>query len=185
MKNIYRTLQDTDAGMLPLLAKFWKVNVLGLDTAAAADAIANGMLNRERAEQVWTALTDEQRGALQMLIGSSGRMPLAKFARIFGEIRQMGAAQIERASPLENPGSVAESLYYRGLISQAFEQADTGPRVVVYILPDLLDVLPVRSTSYSNLQAEPVPVEAPTVETLSGVTNIQTADTSVVDNLTT
>lgn len=186
MKNIYRTLQDTDAGMLPVLAKFWKANLTGKDTAAAVDALAQVMLNRERAEQVWSSLTDEQRGVMQMLIGSNGRMPLAKFSRLFGEIRQMGAAQIERANPLDNPASVAEGLYYRGLISQAFEQADTGPRVVVYIPPDLLDVLPVRQTSYSNLKADaPVETAAPEVEPITDVQNIVTADTSIVDDMTT
>lgn len=185
MKNIYRTLQDTDAGMLPLLAKFWKANLTGKDAPAVIDTLAQAMLNRDRAEQVWAALTDEQRGVLQMLIGSGGRMPLAKFSRLFGEIRQMGAAQIERANPLDNPASVAEGLYYRGLISQAFEQADTGPRVVVYIPPDLLDVLPVRQTSYSNLQAEPVEAAPAAVETLANVQHVVTADTSIVDDMTT
>lgn len=185
MKNIYRTLQDTDAGMLNVLAKFWKVNIAGRDTNAAIEAVAGVMLDRERAASVWESLADDQRGALQMLIGSGGRMPLAKFARLFGEIRQMGAAQIERENPLDNPGSVAEGLYYRGLIAQAFEQADTGPRVVVYIPPDLLDVLPVRNTSYSNLESEPVEAETHTIEPLAEVQNIQHADTSLVDDMTT
>lgn len=185
MKNIYRTLQDTDAGMLPLLAKFWKANLVGQDAAAGVDTLAQTMLNRDRAEQVWLALSDQQRGALQMLIGSGGRMPLAKFSRLFGDIRQMGAAQIERANPLDNPASVAEGLYYRGLIAQAFEQADTGPRVVVYIPPDLLDVLPVRQTSYSSLEAQPVETAPPAVEPLANVQSVVNADTSVVDDITT
>ncbi len=185
MKNIYRTLQDTDAGMLPLLAKFWKASIMGKDTAAAIEALAQAMLNRERAEQVWTGLSDQQRGALQMLIGSGGRMPLAKFSRLFGDIRQMGAAQIERSNPLDNPATMAEGLYYRGLIAQAFEQADTGPRVVVYIPPDLLDVLPVHQTSYSNLEAQPVETAPPAVETLSSVQQVVNADTSLVDDMTT
>ncbi len=185
MKNIYRTLEDTDAGTLAVLAKFWKVNITGRDTGAIIEAVAGVMLDRERAASVWESLADDQRGALQMLIGSGGRMPLAKFARLFGEIRQMGAAQIERENPLENPGGVAEGLYYRGLVAQAFEQADTGPRVVVYIPPDLLDVLPVRKTSYSNLEAAPDESEPPAIEPLAAVQNIQHADTALVDDMTT
>lgn len=183
MRNIYRTLQDTDAGVLAVLAKCWKVNISGLDPQAAIQAIGAAMLDPVQAERVWASLTDDQRGALQMLIGSGGKMPLAKFARLFGDIRQMGPAQIARANPLDNPASVAEALYYRGLIAQAFEQADTGPRVVVYIPPDLVKELPVRSTSYSNLGAvADQPAAFTVLETVEGA---QPADTSIVDDLTT
>ncbi|MBL8164483.1 MAG: hypothetical protein JNJ61_21015 [Anaerolineae bacterium] len=186
MKTLTRTLQeDTDAGMLPLLAKLWKTNAVGLERPALIAAIVKAMLDPARAEQVWDSLTDQQRGAMQMLLGSEGRMPMAKFSRLFGEVRQMGAAQIEREKPLEKPIGVAEALYYRGLIAQSFELADAGPRVVIYVPDDLAAVLPVRKTSYSNLEAEPDEPEAPSVEALPSVTGIQTADTSIVDDMTT
>lgn len=186
MKTISRTLQeDTDAGMLPTLAKFWKTNVVGLERSAMIAALSAAMLDPERAEKTWDLLSDQQRGALQMLIGSGGRMPMAKFGRLFGEIRQMGAAQIEREKPLENPATIAEGLYYRGLVAQGFEVADTGPRVVVYVPDDLAAVLPLRKTAYSNLEAEPAEPEPPTVEPLQDVQRVQQADTSIVDDLTT
>ncbi len=191
MKTINQTLQeDTDAGMLPLLAKFWKANIAGLERDKAVEAISAAMLDPERTEKVWEALTDAQRGAMQMLIGSSGKMPMAKFGRLFGEARQMGAAQIEREKPLEKPLNVTEALYYRGLIAQTFEVADTGARVVVYVPEDLLYSLPIRKTSYSNLEedgepAEVMETEASGVEPLQDVKKIEQADTSIVDDLTT
>lgn len=192
MKTINRTLQeDTDVGMLAGLARFWKTNIAGLELSAAAAAISAAMLDPARAETAWDSLDDAQRGAMQMLIGSGGKMPMAKFGRLFGEARQMGAAQIEREKPLENPKSVAEALYYRGLIAQTFEVADTGARVVVYVPEDLVYALPLRKTSYSNLKAddEALPPEAdadsPGVEVLAQVTGPQQADTSIVDDLTT
>jgi hypothetical protein len=189
MKTILRTLQeDTDAGMLPALAKFWKANTAGLDRAGLIQAIGAAMLDPGGAERAWESLGDQARGAMQMLIGSGGKMPMAKFGRLFGDVRQMGAAQIEREKPIENPQSLAEGLYYRGLIAQTFEQADTGPRVVVYVPVDVASILPLRKTSYSNLQ-EQLPVEAAEttalLEPLESVANTQPADTSLVDDLTT
>lgn len=187
MKTLQRTLQeDTDAAILPSLAKFWKVNIAGLDSNASIPVIAAAMLDPTKAESTWDSLNDDQRGALQTLIASGGRMPRAMFDRLFGEVRTMGTAQIEREKPLEAPKSIAEALYYRGLVAHTFEQADTGPRVVVYVPDDVAGALPLRKTSYSNLADEaPEEVEATAVEALENVANIQTADTSIVDDMTT
>lgn len=197
MKPLSLTLQDdTEAGMLPALAKFWKVAGGGLDRQALIAALREAMLEAAQTERVWDSLSDPQRGALQMLAGSGGKMPLVKFERLFGSIRQMGAAQIEREKPLENPANVAEALYYRGLIAQTFEMAETGPRVTVYIPEDLARALPMKRTSYPDLKPDPEAVAAlqaqmaeqpPLVEPLDAadVSDIRPADTSLVDDLTT
>jgi hypothetical protein len=196
MKPIHLTLQDdVDAALLPVFAKFWKINIAGLSREAQITALRDTMLDPARAEAAWDMLNDQQRGAMQMLIGSGGKMPMAKFGRLFGEPRQMGAAQIERENPLQNPQNVAEGLYYRGLIAQTFEQADTGPRVVVYVPEELARALPLRKTSYPDLQpsAEAMAQAQSQIETdplveplnASQVRDVRQADTSIVDDLAT
>ncbi len=191
MKPLNLTLQDdVDAGVLSVLAKFWKVNITGLDRSAQIAAVREVMLNPARTEVVWDGLSDDQRGALQMLVVAGGQMPMAKFSRLFGEIRQMGIAQIEREKPLEKPRSIAEGLYYRGLVAQTFSLADTGAQLMIYVPEDLLRALPVRKTSYSNLAAgEPLPAEEqseePLIEPLTEVTGAKQADTSLVDDMAT
>jgi len=192
MKTLFHALnEDIDAGMLPALAKFWKVILVAPDRETATRALSEIMLDPVKAEVVWDGLKEDQRGALQMLVSVGGKMPMSKFGRLFGEIRPMGTAQIEREKPLENPQSVSEALYYRGLIAQLFEISDTGPRVMVYIPSDLAAALPLRKTSYSNLEPEmsaagAAPLEPiPLVEALEDVTGIRAADTSIVDDLTT
>lgn len=196
MKTLHLTLQDDmDAEMLPVLAKVWKVNVVGLERTTALTSLHGAMLDPARAQAVWGALSDDQRGALQMLLGSGGKMPAAKFGRLFGEIRQMGPAQIEREKPLEKPVSIAEALYYRGLVAQTFEIADSGPRVMVYVPEDLGRLLGAQKNSYSDLKDEPaatsssaplddLPDEA-LVEPLAEVSHIKQADTSIVDDVAT
>jgi len=196
MKPLNLSLQDdTDAALLPVLALAWKVNLAGLDRSASLAALREAMLDANRAETVWDGLSDSQRGALQMLIGSGGKMPMSKFGRLFGEVRQMGAAQIERENPLKNPQSAAEALFYRGLVAQTFEMADTGPRVVVYVPDDLARALPTHKTSYPDLKPDAAAViaaaaqiqEEPLVEPLPAgeVSNIRQADTSIVDDMAT
>jgi hypothetical protein len=110
-----------------------------------------------------------------------------RFERLFGEIRRMGAGQIERERPDLNPASTAESLYYKGLIAQGYEKAKPAPNPVVFVPNDLLQILPTHKTAYENLPDEPAYEEDSVgVEPLDEEpSNVQKADASVVDDLTT
>ena len=190
MRNLKRTLQDQDPALLPILAKRWGVPIQNRSNDEIIEALNNAMLEKERAETVWESLDEDQRGALQALLGSGGRMSANMFTRLFGDIRQMGAAQIEREKPQQNPASSAEALYYRGLIAQAFEQAEAGARPVIYVPDDLMEVLPAHKTAYENLQAAPAAAPGGTMErydldSLEDVEDVRQADTSIVDDMTT
>jgi hypothetical protein len=191
MHNLMATLKNSDIGLLPVLAKRWDVNIQNLNTDEIIHALHEAMREPTRAEKVWSGLEDNQRGALQMLLGSGGKMPAPMFERVFGEIRKMGAGRIEREKPHENPASIAEALYYRGLIAETFEQAETGARPLVYVPPDLAAILPTHKTGYTaealGVDAESVGEAAASsgIEPLEEVENIRQADTSIVDDLTT
>lgn len=182
MKNITRTLTDSDRGMLPVLATTWGVRIDKLDPPDQIKALAEAMKNPEQAEKVWTSLNDDQRGALQALLGSGGKMSATMYTRLFGEIRQVGTGQI--AEVAANPQSSAEALFYRGLIAQTFEQSDAGARPTIYVPDDLIPVLPTHKTAYEHLEAEPLS-EASEMGSLEEVDGVQQADTSIVDDLTT
>ncbi|MFN8451429.1 MAG: hypothetical protein U0521_23300 [Anaerolineae bacterium] len=191
MTSILRTLRESDPALLGVFAQVWGVQLDPVDDIAERiDAIGEAMLDPERAERVWDTLSDTERAALQMLISVKGRMPEAKFERVFGSIRRMGAAAIERSQPHLHPESTAEGLYYRGLIGQAFENADTGARTIIYIPDDLVKILPAHKTSYDNLDDEPEAVDYPAEEVaaldpLEEVEDVRQADTSLVDDMTT
>ncbi len=191
MTSILRTLRESDPALLTALADVWGVKLdESDDIAQRIDLISHAMLDSARAERVWDNLSDGERAAMQMLISVKGKMPEAKFERVFGPIRKLGAAAIQRDKPHKHPATTAEGLYYRGLISQAFENADTGPRTIIYIPDDLGKVLPSHKTSYDHIEAEPEPVAYPTEEaaaldTVEDVENVRQADTSLVDDLTT
>ncbi len=191
MTSILRTLRESDPALLTIMADVWKVKLdEDDDIAQRIETISRAMLDPTRGESVWDTLNDKERGALQMLISVKGKMPEAKFERVFGAIRRMGAAAMEREQPHKNPETTAEGLYFRGLIGQAFENADTGPRTIIYIPDDLVQILPAHKTSYDNVEDEseaiPFPTEAiAALDPLDEVEGVRLADTSIVDDLTT
>ncbi len=204
MPKLLTTLREQDDGLLPTLAQLWGVNIINLNKKDSTKAMQQAMLEPERAEVVWDLLDDQQRGALQMLIASQNSMPAKMFERTFGSIRKMGRGQIEREQPHKNPASVAEGLFYRGFIYEGFQKSDKGTEPIVFVPDDLAEVLPVHKTAYKDLpdddveefidvdededeEAEYLP---PPPEPLDPVPeehleNVQQADTSIVDDLTT
>src|SRR5690606_38592636 len=118
-----------------------------------------------------------------------------QFDMFFGQVRKMGSEQLKRERPDKKPATVAEALYYRGLVALGFEQTPTGPRPVVYIPDDLLKVLPAHKTQYDNLDEgdefdlpddeDGEDIETVGIEPLHDFDNTRDADPSVVDDLTT
>lgn len=191
MVSLLRTLQDSEPALLPILAARWQVKIDPKDREVAVKLIANAMLDQSRVEQMWGSISDAERGALQVIASNQGKMPESMFTRLFGEIRRMGAGQIEREQPHEHPAGTAEALFYRGLIGIAFETSNAGPRAIVYVPDDLFTVLPFHKTAYEHL--DEIDDEAftddedQTVEltALEQPDSIQPADTSIVDDMTT
>jgi hypothetical protein len=133
MPTLLPTLLDYDPGLLAIIAHRWDVDLESLDRREAAETLAAAMLDPERAAAEWARLNDQERGALQMLLGAvDHKMTAAQFSRLFGEIRQMGPGKRDREKPHLHPVSVAETLYYRGLLAVAFDQGKTGVQPFVY-----------------------------------------------------
>ncbi|NWF70485.1 MAG: helicase-associated domain-containing protein [Chloroflexi bacterium] len=192
MRTLLATLRDMDPALLPILAARWGVDVRLMDSSAMIAALNQAMLESERAARIWDGLDNDQRGRLQLLLSSGGKMPSVKFALLSGEIRKMGAARVERERPHERPASIAEALYYRGLIAHTFEQGEAGLRPVIYVPDDLAQVLPLHKTSYSNLEDDEddtviqgLESGKPVVSPLNNVPNARQADTTIVDDMTT
>lgn len=185
MYNLTQTLTSNRVAPQTVLARRWKVDLADLDSRKAIAELVAAMQDPQRAESVWDSLDDQQRGALQTLLGTGGKMPATKFGLLFGHVRDMGEAQVERERPHLNPANTAEALFYRGLIALGFETVQAGPRQIVYVPEELAAVLPTHKTAYQNLETENVPEERITVDSLDEVDNPRPADTTVVDDLTT
>src|SRR5213080_492325 len=126
MQDLTRTLLDYDVELLRVIANRWYVDLDTRDPKEAPVTLAQAMLRADKVNDAWDRLTDEQRGALQTLLGAGGKMAAVVFARMFGEIRPMGPGKMEREKPYLNPVSLVEALYYRGLVAQTFGEGIKG-----------------------------------------------------------
>lgn len=187
MTSIVHTLRESEVPLLHILAQVWRVDSDNLETSELIDALAKAMRDRQRAEFVWEALSDEERGALQTFISLGSRMPANRFESLFGPVARLSKAELEQTQPHLNPRNVAEALFYRGLISKGFENAETGARSIIYIPDDMIQILPTHKTAYEHLEDEDSPFgdEGSPIEPLAEVEDVRPADTSLVDDMTT
>jgi len=79
---------------------------------------------------------------VETLLKEGGELSEAQFGREFGTIRQMGPAKLERETPWLYPESVAELLYYYGLIGRGFKGAGKAAHAIVYLPSDIAPWLP-------------------------------------------
>ena len=154
MKNLLATLHDYDPGMLPALADVWGVDAKRFNDQQLIEALQARMMDESAAQAVWDKLDEKAQGALRLLAGSSGgRMTSSVFAHMGnGAIRKLGRAQIARLRPHIDSESIADSLYYRGLIGEAHDNTASGIISFVYVPEELAACLPLDKTSYDDLE---------------------------------
>ena len=188
MKNLVATLHDYDPGMLPALADVWDVDRVQLRDEEIMTRLQNVMLDPRTVETVWDKLEEPTKAALQLLVSSAGqRMKIGQFERFYGKIRKMGRGQILKEQPHLAAQSIAEGLYYRGLIGEAYDKVGDNVISFVYVPTDMIDALPLHKTSYERLDADESlsTAELPALALIDNVNDITPADTSIIDDLTT
>ncbi|RLT33902.1 MAG: hypothetical protein DWI57_17225 [Chloroflexi bacterium] len=105
----------------------------------------------------------QAQAALDALLSEGGELIEAQFSREYGSIRQMGPAKLEREQPWHTPESVAELLYYYGLLGRGFKGAGQNAHTIVYIPKDVIPWLPkpASATDGEGLAVIPVPPPPP------------------------
>jgi hypothetical protein len=189
MPNLLTMLREADEGIYPALAQLWGVTITNKKLEEQVRLLNEAMQDKQKAEAVWVRLSDDERQALQALLGSKLKMQAAMFTRLYGEIRKMGKGQIEREQPHKNPKSIAEGLFYRGLIAEMSESGKAGIKQFVYVPDDLAPVLPSHKTAYEGIEKMPLP-QQPQLRQLEAyddeyLEDMQQADTSIVDDMAT
>ena len=87
-------------------------------------------------------MADTAKQAIETLLKDGGEVVEAQFSREYGGIRQMGPAKLERESPWLYPESVAELLYYYGLIGRGFKGVGKNAHTIIYLPNDVTPWLP-------------------------------------------
>ncbi len=142
MPDLAESLQGKDLGYLLIIAALWGHELTSQEAQAAILEIKSFLLTPPAVEKMLSSLTPEASLALDDLHRHLGRQPWAQFSRSYGEIREMGPGKRDRERPYESPISVAEALWYRGLLARAFFDTQAGPEEFAYIPDDLLQLFP-------------------------------------------
>lgn len=103
----------------------------------------------------------DARPALDLLLAEGGEVREAQFSREYGSVRQMGPARLEREQPWNTPESVAELLFYYGLIGRTFAGAGQNAHTIIYIPSDILPWLPQPKTAEGDQGLAMTPVPPP------------------------
>lgn len=160
MRTLRQCLFDNDLALLRVIAAQWNVE---LPTNRHDDAV--GVLTLHLSDQAaqaefWSALPEAERQALSIMMTVSGLMPTGAFTRRFGDIRPIGPGRLERERPWELPVSVAEALWYRGLVFKAFDQGPGGMQEVVFVPQELQNMIEAGEILQENL----TPVSPPQLQ---------------------
>jgi len=175
MPGIQSTLLQLDLDFLERIARAWDVEISTRDAESARTDLAGKMVLPDVFHPFLDSLAENVREAWLSLARKGGRQTWAEFTRLNGEIRSFGPARRARENPDLHPVSIAESLWYTGLIGRAFFRGEGEPVEHVYI-PDELMVFekPVR-------MEEPSPVRPAVNQSPRFITR---ADSAILDQLT-
>lgn len=141
MPNLSQILPSNDLSFVRIVAALWGVELTSAEPLAASLELAQALCDAELVEEVVSTLPKDGRDALAALAQAGGRIPWAMFSRRFGEVREMGAGKRDREQPHLHPGSGAEVLWYRALLSKAFFDTEQGAQEFAFIPDDLLMAL--------------------------------------------
>lgn len=179
MRTLKKALQEHELIVLRVIGEWWDLDLTGDDKAACVKALAERLAQLDFAQEI-LYLPPEEAAAIQTLVQSNGRSPVASFERLHGEVRLMGPGALEREEPWFDPVSPVEALWYRGFVYRGFDETAEGMIEFYYIPEELLAKLPQPE--------KPKVVQATAVTTLTPVpepNRYTPATSSAVDDLTT
>jgi hypothetical protein len=155
MRTLRQCLFDCDLALLRAIAAQWSVELPTNRHDDAVDTLTARLSDATAQADLWQALPEPERQALVVMASAGGSMPTGTFTRRFGEIRPMGPGRLERERPWESPISIAESLWYRGLIFKTFDQGPGGMQEVVFVPQELGTMLATGETPQERITLTP------------------------------
>lgn len=176
MPSLKKMLQSYDLDMIERISSFWSVDTSNLDLAASVDALYQAMLDEVLAAEVLGSLPSNSKDAWEDVLHNPQKITWAHFTRKYGEVREFGPARREREVPEQHPVSIAETLWYRGLIGRAFLNLPPEPREFVFIADELIPDSGLTEKLLSTLAIQKVDARALKI--------IAAADGRIIDHLT-
>jgi hypothetical protein len=146
MPDVFHTLINHDLEMLKIIAGKWGFSPEATSQADIAREISTRFMDPLEFGKTLEVLPDDCRECLIILSGMGGKLLWSEFLRRYGAIREMGIARRSRETPFETPASVAEVLWYHGLIGKAFLKGEDELQEYAFIPDEIIALLPKGHT---------------------------------------
>ena len=176
MPSIRSTLEKYDLDLLLRIARAWDVEINERDVQSARADLSSKLVDKDQFIILISGLEEPVNQAWQALAERGGRLTWSEFSRANGEIRDLGAAARERENPDQNPVSIAESLWYCGLIGRAFLSGKNGLVEYAFIPDELMEFCEKPGSARPKLSLRPAVNQSPRF--------ITRADNAFLDQLT-
>ena len=150
MRSLEQALYDHELIVLRVIGEWWELDLTGSEKASCVAELQQTLSSLDMAREI-NFLPLEDAKALADLGAQGGRIPVAAFARDFGDVRLMGPGRLEREEPWLDPTSPAEALWYRGVLYRGFDETSEGVLEYYYLPQELM-------TGFTQL-AEETPVK--------------------------
>ena len=111
MHSLEKALFDHELITLRIIGEWWELDLTGEQKPACVKSLSEALGRLDMPTEL-SYLGPEEASALEDLIQAGGQMPVAKFERNHGAVRQMGPGRLEREEPWMDPVSAAEALWY-------------------------------------------------------------------------
>lgn len=175
MPGIRATFAQYDLDLLQRIARAWDVEISTRDVDTAREDLALQLVLPQVYQAFIDALPLDVREAWETLARRGGKQTWAEFSRLNGEIRSFGPAKRAREEPDLHPVSIAEVLWYAGLLGRAFLRSTGEPVEHVYIPDELMPAVAPDDTQ-KQLLIRPAVNQSPRF--------ITHADQALTDQLT-
>lgn len=176
MPPIKSLLEKYDLDLLLRIAHAWDVEISQRSAPASRAELAVQMVRKVQFETLLGALEEPARTAWQALAARGGRQTWAEFARLNGEIRDLGPAARQRENPDLHPVSISETLWYSGLIGRAFLGGAGEPIEHAFIPDELAAFRPQPAAEQVKASVRPAVNQSPH--------HVVIADSNILDQVT-
>ncbi|KAA3660783.1 MAG: hypothetical protein DWQ04_18395 [Chloroflexi bacterium] len=185
MRPLTQALHDHELIVLRVIGEWWEMDLTGTDKNASVKSLA-ATLERLDMVQERSFLPPEEAAAIDDLVASNGRIPVATFERTHGAVRMMGPGKLEREEPWFDPVSPAEALWYRGMLHRGFDETGEGVIEFYYLPVELFQQFPQPEVAEitDDEDVEAVPEETTQMESVAEPKVRNTAVIDAVDDVT-
>ena len=176
MPTISEIIQDYEIDQIEMIAEQWGIEDDIDPKKNFRNQVVNFLDNRNLFLEVICTLPAHEQSALQFILDESGKIPAAQFTRTYGEIREMGAAIREKERPDRNPISVAENLFYKGIIGLSFFNERDEVKEYIFLPEEFIKFL-------KSIRDDPSRIVAPPTLSEKNVSQIIYASDELLDQI--